>query len=242
MVNLLYDDRYAPITKEIEFIECDAKTAADAFQEWQTPIQSARGVRLNRRELAGDFPAKLECLLPLTSHEARRILFLPTRSNWTAYLDSGWRGTDASAVRFLSKTIGCRGIRAVCAPDTMRKTPTGELGRYGATILEVYAADASGCSFLNVQRSIFAANDGGRWKFGANGQPFAFEDLERYTARQIRDRFTPEMLDEYLRHFGIDFFSPDFYDVAQPAYLISKEGPCAAGMNEYSLDQARAGF
>jgi hypothetical protein len=124
----------------------------------------------------------------------------------------------------------------------VRKTPTGEAGRYGATILELYAADSDGCSFLNVQRSIFAANDGGRWKFGANGQPLDFEQLECYKARQIRDRFTPELLDEYLQHFGIRFFSPDFYEVPQPAYLISKEGPCAPGMKEYSLAEARSSF
>jgi hypothetical protein len=203
MPNQLYDDRYAPITSEIEFLECDAKTAADAFQQWQQPIQSGRGVRLNRRELIGDFTSKLESLMPLTSHEARRFLFLPTTSKWTAYIENGWRGNDVSAVSHLSRAMRCRAIRAVSVPHTMRKTPTGELGRYGATIFEVYAADSSGCSFLNVQRSVDAANDGGRWKFGANGQPFAFEDLERYKARQIRDRFTPEMLDEYLRHFGI---------------------------------------
>lgn len=243
MPSQLYDDRYAPITKEVGFLECDAAATAAAFQEWQLPIQSGRGVRLNRRELVGGFPEKLERLLPLTSHEARRFLFLPTAGKWTAYLDSGWRGTDAfSAVSYLATTIGCRGIRAVSVPHTMRKTPTGELGRYGATILELYAADSSGCSFLNVQRSIFAANDGGRWKFGANGQPFDFEQLERYKTRQIRDRFTPEMLDEYLQHFGIHFFSPDFYEVPQPAYLITKEGPCAAGMKEYSLDEARSTF
>ncbi|MCE9527553.1 MAG: hypothetical protein K8R36_16045 [Planctomycetales bacterium] len=242
MANQLFDDRYAPITSEIEFLECDAKTAADAFQEWQRPIQSGRGVRINRQELNGCFPTKIECLLPLTSVERRRFLFMPTKSNWTACLDNGWRGNDVSAVSHLSRAMRCRAIRADCVPHTMRKTPTGEIGRYGATIFELYAADSSGGSFLSVQRSIFSANDGGRWKFGANEQPLDFEQLERYTARQIRDRFTSEMLDEYLRHFGIQFFSPDFYELPQPAYLISKEGPCAVGMKEYSLDEARATF
>jgi hypothetical protein len=242
MPSQLYDDWYAPITSEIEFLECEANTAADAFQEWQHPIQSGRGVRLNRREFIGEFSTKLESLLPLTSHEARRILFVPTASEWSAYLENGWRGNDVSTVSHLSRVMRCRAIRAVSVPHSMRKTPTGELGRYGATILEVYAADSSGCSFLNVQRSVFAANDGGRWKFGANGQPFDFEDLERYKARQIRDRFTPGMLDEYLRYFGIQFYSPDFYNVSQPGFLISKEGPCAAGLKEYSLEEARKSF
>ncbi len=243
MPSQLFDDRYAPVTSEIGFLECDAKTTADAFQEWQLPIQSGRGVRLDRREVVGDLPTKVEYLLPLTSVEARRFLFFPSASNWTAYLDSGWRGTDVfSTVSYLATKIGCRGIRAVSVPHTMRKTPTGELGRYGATILEVYAVDSSNCSFLNIRRSISAANDGGRWRFDANGEPLDFEQLDRYKARQIRDRFTPETLDEYLRNFGITFFSPDFYNVAQPGYLISKDGPCAPGLKEYSLEEARMGF
>ncbi len=242
MTSQLYDDRFAPITSEIEFLECDAKAAADAFQEWQCPIQSARGVRLNSREVLGDFPARIANLLPLTSHEARRILFIPTGSKWTAYLDNGWQGTDISAVSYLSRKMGCRAVRAVSVPHTMRKTPTGELGRYGVTIFELYSAETNGSSPLNIRRSISAANDGGRWRFDSNGEPLDFERPEWYKARQIRDRFTPVMLDDYLRHFGIQFFSPDFYNVAQPAFLISKEGPTAPGLKEYSLQEARTTF
>src|ERR1700677_4179807 len=108
MTNQVLGDRYAPITSEMGFLECDAKTAAGAFQEWQDPIQSGRGVRLNQRELIGDLPTRIEKLLPLTSVEARRFLFSPTRSHsWAAYLDNGWRGTDVfSTVSYLSRTIG----------------------------------------------------------------------------------------------------------------------------------------
>ena len=239
----LFDDRYAPITSEIGFLECQANPAADAYVRWTEPIQSARGVRLHRDEIQGDFPSRLGRLLPLTSVEHRRSLFLPTRSNWTAYFDNGWQGTDVfSAVSELCQKIGCRGVRAVSVPHTMRKTAAGHRGRYGATMLEIYAADLIGCSFLNIRRSISAANDGGRWRFDANGEVLDFEEVEHYTARQIRYRFTPDLLNQYLLKLGIHFFSPAFYDVAQPSYLISKEGPHAAAMTEYSLDEARADF
>lgn len=243
MLKQLFDDSYSPITSEIGFLECDAKTASDAFMEWQNTIQSERGVYLSRRELSGDFQTKLEALLPLTSVEARRFLFLPTRGNWTAYFDSGWRGTDVfSAVSTLCERISCRGIRAVCTPHTIRKESGVECGKYGATMLEVYSADSSGCSFLNILRSISAANDGGRWGFDANGEILPFEQVERYTAKKVRDRFTPEMLDQYLAALGIHFFSPDFYNADQIAYLVSKDGPCAPEMKEYSLSAAREGY
>jgi hypothetical protein len=240
MPSLLLDDRYAPITSEIGFLECNSRAAIDAFIEWQQPIQSARGVQLHRREVFGDLPTKLDGLLPLTSHEARRFLFTPTKRNWTAYFDSGWRGTDAfSTVSHLCTKIGCRGIRGVCVPHTIRKVAGKEVGRSGSTVFELYLPDATACSFLNIRRSIAVAYEG-RWTFHVSGEPsLEFEQPDQYSARQIRERFTFEMLDEYLGTLGIQFFSADFYEVPTPAFLVSKEGACAAGLKEYSLDEAR---
>jgi hypothetical protein len=242
MQSQLFDDRYAPITSEIEFLDCDAKTASDAFQEWQQPIQLGRGVRLQMQEVHGDFAANIECLLPLTSVERRRFLFFPTASNWTAYLDNGWQGTDVSAVSYLSRKLGCRAIRSVSIPNTIRNTATGELGRYGATMLEVFASDPSSIVSSNVLRSISSANDGGRWRFDSNGQPFGFERLDQYKDRRTQERFTPKMLEEYLHHFKIRLFDPSFYEVQQPAYFITKTGPTALNLKEYSLDEARLTF
>jgi hypothetical protein len=85
-------------------------------------------------------------------------------------------------------------------------------------------------------------NDGGRWKFGTNGEPLPFENLRQYETRRIQDRFTLEMLAQYLGSFGIDYLSSEYYDIPQPAFLLTKEGPSAPGMMEYSLDEARADF
>jgi hypothetical protein len=109
-------------------------------------------------------------------------------------------------------------------------------------MLEVYAPDSNVSPFSNIRRFISAANDGGPWRFDAAGEPFEFEQVERYKERRIRDRFTPDMLDDYLRNFGIHLFDPDFYNAAEPAYLISKEGRAFRGLKEYSLAEARAHF
>jgi hypothetical protein len=245
MASQLFDGRFAPISSEIGFLECSAKMAADAFHKWQNAIaiQAGRGVRLRLQEVVGGLPTKMESLLPLTSVERRRFLLLPTESNWTAYVDNGWRGTDVfSAVSNLCTTIGCRGIRAVSIPHGIRKVDGREVGRSGATMFELYLPDSTSCAFLNVRRSISAVYDG-RWTFSATGEPpLECEQLEQYRARQIRDRFTPEMLDAYLQRFGIQFFSPAFYDVQKPAYLVCKEGPFAPGLKEYSLEEAQAPF
>lgn len=242
MSKLLLDNQYAPITSEVEFIECDMQVAIAAYLNWQEPIQAALGVQLKKREIVGDFPSKLESLLPLTSILNQRVLFLPTASRWTAYFGSGWRGNDSSAISYLCQEIGCRAVRALHAPHTLRKTSSGERGCYGATILEVYADSPCNDSALNTLRSIYAVNDGGSWTFGAYGKQFDFEEVSQYNAARKRDRFSPDMLENYLRKLDIDFFSSDFYSVERPACLISKVGPQPLGMKEYTLQEARANF
>ena len=186
-----------PITSEIGFLEHDARSVANFFEDWLRRIYTEVGILVVRRELTGSLETKLDCLLPLTNVRPRRQLLMPTQGNWTAYLDNGWRGTDAgSAVRCPCREIRCRGIRAVSTPDTTRRISGRELGRPGGTMLEVYAADPSCYLPSDTQRAIWASNDGGRWEFGTYGDPFEFEDLERYNRRRVRDRFPPELLDQ----------------------------------------------
>jgi hypothetical protein len=130
----------------------------------------------------------------------------------------------------------------VCIPNTYRKTEAGPRGRYGATIFELYAAGNVPDAISNTERSVYAANDGGTWKFGASGVPCKFEEVAQYKSRQIQDRFTPEMLDRYLQFHGIEFFSSTFYDRQESAQIVAKFGPSATGMKSYSLDEVRSQF
>lgn len=238
MNKLLLDERYAPITSEMGFLEISAVDARDAFVNWQIGIAN-EGMQVRCREVAGSLSERLESLLPLLSIDRRRALLLPTRGRWTAYVDNGWRGTDASPVmRFLSRTVGCTGLRAVSIDNTITSEKLGGRGRHGARILDVYRPGDVGHS--HTQRSIFAVNDGGRWVFDAAGTPFPFEDTGAYEARKVRDRFTHEMLDRYLRELGIRMFDEDFYQTDEPAYLVERHGPKYPGMREYTLEEARA--
>jgi hypothetical protein len=89
--------------------------------------------------------------------------------------------------------LKCRAIRAVRVDDD-------EPG-YPARILVVYGPD--GEPPLLVERSIAAANDGGRWVFETRGKPFAFEDEKAYMRRTKKSRFTGEMLHNYLLALGV---------------------------------------
>ncbi|WP_375768466.1 hypothetical protein NR798_43435 [Archangium gephyra] len=235
MKGLLLDDRWAPITSEMAFLETPAEHAARAFAAWQAGLMAPRGIAVEVRPVSGSLEQALSALLPLTTPEARRDLFIPTRSPWTAYVENGWAGTDAaSPMRYMARALGCRGLRVVAVPHTYRK---GE-GRYGAVMLDVYGPHQT--DWLNYVRALGASNDGGRWVFDQTGEPFPFEKLEQYQARRVRDRFTFDMLKDYLRHLGLSPFEEDFYlPQGAPAWLVEKSGTFVPAQTEYSLALAR---
>ncbi|MFE8603033.1 hypothetical protein [Archangium violaceum] len=235
MKGLLLDDRWAPITSEMGFLETNAEHAARAFATWQAGLMEPRGIAVEVRPVSGSLEQVLSSLLPITSPESRRDLFIPTRSPWTAYVENGWGGTDAaSPMRHMARTVGCRGMRVVAVPHTYRN---GE-GRYGAVMLDVYGPHQT--DWLNYIRALGASNDGGRWVFDQAGEPFPFEKLEQYQARRVRDRFTFDMLKEYLRHLGLSPFEEGFYlPQGAPAWLVEKSGTFVPAQTEYTLAQAR---
>jgi len=236
MKGLLLDDRWAPVTSEMGFLEARAEYAARAFAAWQAGLLASDGVTVAVRPVTGSLEQVLSALLPLTDSETQRHLFLPTRSSWTGYLDNAYRGTYASGVmRYMARTLGCRGMRVVAVPHTYRE---GQ-GRYGAVMLAVYGPRQT--HWLNSLRVVSASNDGGPWVFDQSGEPFPFEKLERYQARRVRDRFTFDMLKEYLQHLGLSAFEEDFYlPEGAPAWLVEKTGPLVRARNEYTLERARA--
>ena len=238
MKGLLLDDRWAPITSEMGFLETDAEHAARAFAAWQAGLLAPRGIAVEVRPVSGSLEQALSALLPLTSPESRRDLFIPTRSPWTAYVENGWGGTDAaSPMGYMARTLGCRGLRVVAVPHTIRK----DKGRYGAVMLEVYGPHQT--DWLNYVRALGASNDGGHWVFDQSGEPFPFEKVEQYQARRVRDRFTFDMLKEYLRHLGLSPFQEDFYlPEGAPAWLVERSGTFVPAQTEYTLDQAREDF
>jgi hypothetical protein len=101
--------------------------------------------------------------------------------------------------------------------------------------MEVYGPDG------NFIRTIYSSNDGGKWVFGEMGDPFEFEDLAVYKARKIRDRFTPEILEKYLKELGLDAFNEDFYlpVTSNRSIMLAKKGALPASYREYTLPEVR---
>ena len=114
--------------------------------------------------------------------------------DWSLILTDGPLGTDVGVLPIhVAKVFSRRAIRAFCVDD--------DGPGYPGRILVVHGPD--GEPPLNVERSIVAANDGGRWVFETSGTPYDFEDLAAYGHRLKKRRFTSEMLYDYLRHLGV---------------------------------------
>ena len=241
--SLLFGDRLAPMTSTLGFLEADHILAAQTFCDWLEPImQKARGASFMQRLVSGKLEEILALLLPLTSVERRRYLFVPTASSWTAFFDNGHHGTDVfSKVSRLSKLLECKGLRVVAVPETKEGEFKGARGRYGALIFEVYGPGENPYNYL---RSIYVMNDGGKWEFGQNHTPFPFEDTESYSKHKIKQRFTFEMLKAYLKELGLSPFEEDFYlpPGNNQAVLVEQQGPSLPTSKEYTLEEARAHY
>jgi len=239
-MKLLFDDELAPITSTIGFVEADCATVVDTFLSWQKELDRS----FRKRSVIGPLKTALKTLLPLTDVGRLRYLFVPTASQWTAYFDNGWRGPDPDAVvgYLAPERLDRRGVTIDAVRHTLRRTPEGRRGRYGSVQFGLYGPEGEPPG--NAIRVVYAANDGGPWEFGTFGKLLPFENTERYMARRVKDRFTLEMLRDYLQELDIRAFEEEFYlpPDNNTAMLLERTDARLRNLNEYTLAEARAHY
>jgi len=225
-------EAWYPVTKDFGLIHAPLENVVAGLVAWHADL----GTHYKRREISSSFREALESLPPLSAEKHRR-LFVPTASEWTACLQSGIDGSDPfPAMSFLSRKLGVLAIRVCCTPPD---------AKWPATIWDVYAPEKlGGTPPLGYRRSICAMNDGGRWVFEESGARYPFEKIENYELPRKRDRFTRELLVQYLSEFGISPFFDEFYVTSpdSPAVLLEncKRWPNPAP--EYALAEVKAGL
>jgi len=172
-------------TREVGFFDCDHRR----FAEWLVAgFGPGASVIDPHWECIDDALKALRPGLALKRHACMDL------HGWTLLMTDGPLGTDVGMLPSLAaRQLGCRGIRAV-------RADADEPG-YPARILEVYGPQ--GTPPFALERTIAAANDGGRWVFETSGTPFAFEDQAAYSRKPRSSRFTGEMLHAYLLALGV---------------------------------------
>lgn len=202
---LLPSDIAGETTNEVGFFESDARNVS----QWLASIGD-RSWHLMPSATLVDLIREIPSTTDVREF-ARRDLLIPLGS-WCALLNNSVAGTDVGGLPGVAAEYhGYRGIRAVLSRRS----------EHPATMLEVYEPGIS--APLNRRRLIYAMSDRGRWSFDSEGEPFDFEETENYSKRRIRDRFTPEMLERYLRALGVPMLeSAD--DPIEGAILVASEG------------------
>ena len=227
----LLDNELAPLTFSWGFVESPLSVVGNYFAGWLRGIHSSVAVEAVNAAL----PGALRKLEPLIT-PARRTLLLSTPSRWTAYFDNGSGGGDPqSRVGHVCQALRCRGLALHCVPHTLASEAKDAKGVYGSVQFILFASERR--KFLNYERCIAAANDGGKWVFYTSGTPQPFEEPKRYLAKRVVDRFTPEMLERYCSALGIQLFAPEFY--GPEGLLISVLDPLPSRFVPVTLEEAR---
>jgi len=222
-------EEWSPITRDFGLIQCSVDQVARGNLEWAAEHR----MMFTRRALKCSLAEKFEALLPLSNSKNRR-LFIPTNCGWVAFFQNGIQGSDpAFNMMRLSLRLGVIAMRVCRAPPE---------ARYQSVIWEVFATEELGGTRHGYRRSIAASDDGGRWIFEESGARYPFEQVEHYSAKRKRDRFTPEMLDLYLSHFGILKPGDNLLNSAidKPAVLLERKN--SSGLPEFTLEQAKQGL
>jgi len=91
-----------------------------------------------------------------------RYLITETRSRWTAIFSNSRLGSDiTSAVSYLCKVLGCRGVEIQCSPSlTKREGNKSSIVSYAATSFTLVGPHET--EWLNEIRHVSARKDGGR--------------------------------------------------------------------------------
>ena len=215
-------DEFRPITRACNIVEAPIEDCIGAAIDTRKAIFSREMRSLGTPEKISSFSlstavagesleAGLSYLVPLAAPTPTRYLFLQTvRAPWAVFF-SNWKicSGHPELVGGIAKRLKTRGIYALLQEHTRKKNK----GYYGGFKIHFYDASEQ------ASRRIECINDAGPWFFGQEGDPLPFEDIERYERPNKRERFTDEMLSDYLQQFGLRPYDDDFYkvDAAHPA-------------------------
>lgn len=205
--------RYAPVTTAFSIVDISYDEVLPFWIDWTTNLQKMLKWSAPVEHIACSLTEKLDLLLPL---DGQKRLLTETADGKIAVFSNMPHGDGSSDAAYLAAVF--KKVRIMVTMTTPGMV--GEVEKLGSTQFgwEDYGNNVRQKPGGQKHRSISAHKES-RWEWHEGGDPFPWEEFETYKERRIKDRMTPEMVERYCRHFGIELFDPDYY--AGRATLIS---------------------
>lgn len=185
----------SPVGWVVGFVQAPAVDVLEADLGWRRGL----GQRLEVSPPT-QFPACLSLLEPLEAPWTTELVIDCGR--WTAYLNNDKNGGDPSAAAGeLARQLGTRCVIAMHSP------PHGP----GHASTQMWVHGPEGEPPLMYERTLAATCQDGRWSWYESGRPLPFEDVARYGARRIRERFDRGLLVAHLHELGIEVDDPTWF-------------------------------
>ncbi|WP_153799733.1 hypothetical protein [Foetidibacter luteolus] len=206
-MRFIYDGNIYPLMEKVAFVKINATYFKDEYLKWRDE-QNYYSTKFDVKRVGGTLQDAVMSLLPFNSE--KKVIIIPTNSNWVAYIDNNEDAQTEKAV-VIAKRLKVECID-VCAFINSFGTKAND---WGGGWIQIF--DSLGSLVRRVELTWQE-----KWEFEQYGMPQEFENLQMYKQKFQRDRFTPEMLDAYCKYFGIDFFNEAFYfPEGVEGYLIS---------------------
>ncbi|MCF2904995.1 hypothetical protein L0666_08340 [Octadecabacter sp. CECT 8868] len=185
--------KFWPITKTLEFLNCDLDDFVDEFIKWKSIIMSPESIKPLILENKTAEQAFASCL-PIVHPGRTKLLAIQTDSNWICLAGNGRGGNEGDTTfDFFGREF--RTERLAIAYSLQNDPGSSQF---------YYNNEAN-------RRRYIAAHKESRWKFYNEGEPFDWENLDLYKERKIKDRLPLEALDDYCSELGVRLLDPNFY-------------------------------
>jgi hypothetical protein len=200
----LYENKFLPITFNFYFVETSILNAATIYSGWSR----YKNKKFTLENISGTLEEQMRYFNPMVNNLDTKFLFVDTTSSWSVFFQKDYEHPQSFcqfSVKKIARSAQCRGLTVTCSGNACRNPDKTIFVDYDYIVFDYIDTDE------NDNRAIWLAREDNRWLFETYGKPLPFEQVDKYKEKRTRDRFTPDMLEQYCSSLGIQLLDPGFY-------------------------------